>query len=268
MAYTTGEWWGILCIITGVQRIYSLPKKSTIRVVFRKIFRARCLKSRCICPPYGQLSFSLRLTLLVLRKLTRTELYGGKYMLNRTSGYFLLLTLLPGLFFGLLSGTDANASSKTSQAPTSNAQSQRIAYRATDQIRRMALDLVNQDRSQQGIKPLIEDRLLSSAAELHALDMARRGYFDHYSPNGQGPSERFVALGGSPIGIAENIAYAFPKSDRQVNVQVLSDFQQRWMRSAPHRKNLLNARYTHFGYGIAVSPDGDRIYAVQVFGKY
>jgi uncharacterized protein YkwD len=189
-------------------------------------------------------------------------------MLNRTSGYFLLLTFLPGLFFGLMSGTQANASHKTSQAQTNNTQSHRMAYRATDQIRQMALNLVNQDRMQQGLAPLVEDRLLSSSAELHALDMAKRGYFDHYSPDGQGPSERFVALGGSSIGIAENIAYDFPKGGRKINVQVLSKFQQRWMKSAPHRKNLLSARYTHFGYGIAVSPNGDRIYAVQVFGKH
>jgi uncharacterized protein YkwD len=187
-------------------------------------------------------------------------------MLNRTSGYFLLLTFLPGLFFGLVSGTQAKASGKPSQAFERNTP-HRMAYRATDQIRRMALDLVNQDRMQQGLAPLVEDRLLSSSAELHALDMAKRGYFDHYSPDGQGPSERFAALGGRAIGVAENIAYDFPKGGRKVSAQVLAKFQQRWMNSALHRKNLLSARYTHFGYGIAVSPNGDRIYAVQVFGK-
>jgi uncharacterized protein YkwD len=188
-------------------------------------------------------------------------------MLNRTSGYVLLRSILPGLMLSLLCSTQVNASSPSTQQNPSTAPATKLAYRATDQIRQIALELVNHDRAAQGIAPLVEDRLLSSAAELHALDMARRGYFDHYNPNGQGPTARFIALGGNSPGVAENIVYTFHQGKHpRVTVNNLREFQQRWMNSAGHRRNLLNSRYTSFGYGVAISPDGSRIYAVQMFG--
>jgi uncharacterized protein YkwD len=191
-------------------------------------------------------------------------------MLNRTSGYVLLRSILPGLILSLVCSTQVNASSPSIQQDTStdtSTSSTKYAYRATDQIRHIALELVNHDRAGQGLAPLVEDRLLSSAAELHALDMARRGYFDHYNPKGQGPTERFIALGGNSPGVAENIVYTFHRGNYpRVTVNNLREFQQRWMNSTPHRRNLLNSRYKSFGYGVAISPDGSRIYAVQLFG--
>lgn len=190
-------------------------------------------------------------------------------MLNRTSGYVLLRSILPGLMLSLICSTQVSASSPSKQQDpsTSTSSSAKLAYRATDQIRHIALELVNHDRAAQGLAPLVEDRLLSSAAELHALDMARRGYFDHYNPKGQGPTERFIALGGNSPGVAENIVYTFHQGNHpRVTVNNLREFQQRWMNSALHRRNLLSSRYKSFGYGVAISPDGSRIYAVQMFG--
>lgn len=190
-------------------------------------------------------------------------------MLNRTSGSILLRSILPGLLLSLVCSSQVSANSQSSQIQenTSTSQSTKLAYRATDQIRYIALELANRDRAEKGLAPLVEDRLLSSAAELHALDMARHGYFDHYSPNGQGPTERFIALGGKSPGVAENIVYTFHRGNSpRVTVKELQEFQQRWMNSAPHRKNLLSSRYKSFGFGVAISPDGNRIYAVQMFG--
>jgi uncharacterized protein YkwD len=188
-------------------------------------------------------------------------------MLNRTSGYVLLRSILPGLILSLVCSTQVNASSPSIKQNPSTALSTKLAYRSTEQIRQIALELVNHDRATQGLAPLVEDRLLSSAAELHALDMAHRGYFDHYNPKGQGPTERFIALGGNSPGIAENIVYTFHQGNQpRVTVNNLREFQQRWMNSALHRRNLLNSRYKSFGYGVAISPDGSRIYAVQMFG--
>jgi uncharacterized protein YkwD len=190
-------------------------------------------------------------------------------MLNRTSGYFLLRSILSGLLLSLVCSTQVSANSPSAlfQEKTSS-QSNKLAYRATDQIRQIALELVNQDRAEQGLTPLVEDRLLSGTAELHALDMARRGYLKHLNPEGQGPTARYNALGGNSSGVAENIVYIYHRGQRpRVTINDLKKFQQMWMQSAPHRKNLLGTRFKSFGYGIAISPDGNRIYAVQMFGQ-
>lgn len=192
----------------------------------------------------------------------------------RTSSCFVLLTVVSALFWNQTQNNLAIASSKINFASSIDAQSaqpfghsHRVAYRATDRIRQMALGLVNRDRANQGLHPLVEDPLLSGAAELHALDMLRKSYFSHYNPRGQSPSDRFVALGGSGK-VAENIGYAYLRGARQqINGRILVNFENKWMNSVCHRKHLLNGRYTRFGYGLAVSPSGDRVYAVQTFAR-
>jgi uncharacterized protein YkwD len=185
-------------------------------------------------------------------------------ILNRNSGNFVLLAILPGLLLSQIGSSQVNASTKIAQ--TSESIARQTPNRSTDQLRQMALELVNRDRAQQSLAPLVEDPLLSGAAGLHALDMANRGYFDHHNPAGQEPTERFAAVGGKG-GVAENLVYITISRDKQINGQLLADFQQMWMNSPPHRRNLLNDQCTYFGYGIAISPDGDRVYAVQKFSR-
>jgi uncharacterized protein YkwD len=133
-----------------------------------------------------------------------------------------------------------------------------------DFLREMALDLANQDRSRRGLSTLRADTLLSRAAQRHAEDMLRRGYFSHYSPEGRTPSDRFLAVGGR-IGAAENLFMLRDSSLRRTGVGLdrLTYFERGWMRSPGHRQNLLDRRYGRFGFGLATS--GDRIYAVQLF---
>jgi uncharacterized protein YkwD len=188
-------------------------------------------------------------------------IWRGLFMLNQKFSRSLLLAIIPGLLLSQIYNSQVKGSIRIAQTPKSIAV--QVPHRI--QIKQIALQLVNRDRAQQGLAPLGYDLLLSGAAGLHALDMANRNYFEHYNFNGQGPTERFKALGGRG-GVAENIIYTEIRGQyKQINVQLLEDFQQRWMNSSGHRKNLLNSQYTHFGYGIAVSPDGTRIYAVQTF---
>jgi uncharacterized protein YkwD len=133
-----------------------------------------------------------------------------------------------------------------------------------DFLRQMALDLANQDRSRRGLSTLRPDTLLTKAAQRHAEDMLRRGYFSHYSPEGRTPSDRFLAVGGR-IGAAENLFMLRDSSLRRTGVgrDRLAYFERGWMRSPGHRQNLLDQRYGRFGFGLATS--GDRVYAVQLF---
>jgi uncharacterized protein YkwD len=48
-----------------------------------------------------------------------------------------------------------------------------------------------------------------------------------------------------------------------VGYSKLAYFEDQWMHSSSHRRNLLNAKHGRFGYGIASS--GGRVFAVQLF---
>jgi uncharacterized protein YkwD len=136
--------------------------------------------------------------------------------------------------------------------------------RRIDVLRQTALDLANQDRARYGFSGLRADPLLSKAAQRHAEDMLRRGYFSHYSPEGRTPTDRFAAVGGRK-GAAENIFMIRDSSLPRTGVGLnrLSFFERGWMGSPGHRRNLLDQRHGRFGFGLAVA--GDRLYAVQLF---
>jgi hypothetical protein len=138
--------------------------------------------------------------------------------------------------------------------------------RSLPEMRNFALELVNRDRQLNNVKPLQEDTLLTFAAQSHAEDMLTRRYFDHISPEGKRPRDRYIAVGGSRrIGVGENILQGH-SAGLGLTYGEAEKFQRGWMYSHGHRANLLTAEYTRFGYGVAAGVDG-RIYAVQMFSQ-
>ncbi|WP_026100332.1 CAP domain-containing protein [Fortiea contorta] len=136
--------------------------------------------------------------------------------------------------------------------------------RSLSELRQFALELVNRDRTINNLTSLNEDTILSQAAQRHAQDMLERQYFDHLTPEGKNPRDRYLASGGNPrLGIGENIVKS-TVSGLGLTYGEAEKFQRGWMYSNGHRQNLLTAEYTKFGYGIVTRTDG-RIYAVQMF---
>ncbi|MGP1387392.1 MAG: CAP domain-containing protein [Thainema sp.] len=134
--------------------------------------------------------------------------------------------------------------------------------RSQDELKQFALELANRDRTLNGLPALVEDPLLSKAAQGHAEDMLKRDFFDHVSPEGKTPTDRYVAVGGE-TGAGENIAYFWFNLGINRTYGLAEEFQKGWMYSDGHRENLLRPEYTHFGYGIYV--DSGKAYAVQMF---
>ncbi len=132
-------------------------------------------------------------------------------------------------------------------------------------VRAYALELVNRDRASHGLPPLVSDQILDRAAQSHAQDMLKRDYFAHRSPEGKTPRDRFLSFGGQPsVGVGENIYFYQDPRLTGISREVTRMFQQGWMNSAGHRKNILNRNYRGFGYGV-VYGTGARQYAVQMF---
>ncbi len=112
------------------------------------------------------------------------------------------------------------------------------------------LDLVNQRRAAgadcgsagtfEPAGPLTMNAALRCAARNHSMDMGVRDYFDHYSPEGDGPSQRFDQAGYEGSLWAENIAWGYATPESVV---------AGWMDSPGHCANIMRANATETGVG-------------------
>jgi uncharacterized protein YkwD len=105
--------------------------------------------------------------------------------------------------------------------------------------------------------PLRYSGTLADASQAHAMDMARRGYFDHDTPEGVKPAERLAGTGYRWTLTGENIARGDMGADEAM---------AGWLRSPGHCANIMEPRFSEMGFGIAA--DGDRkgaLYWVQTF---
>ncbi|MCY1139725.1 CAP domain-containing protein [Actinoplanes sp. Pm04-4] len=113
-------------------------------------------------------------------------------------------------------------------------------------MQQRVLRLINQNRRHGGCRPFTLDRRLIEAANEHAADMARRDYFAHKSPNGEGAGDRVEEAGYRWKRYGENIARGADSAYEVVNG---------WMNSPSHRENILDCRLHEMGVGLAISRD-------------
>jgi uncharacterized protein YkwD len=102
------------------------------------------------------------------------------------------------------------------------------------------LDLVNGERTQVGLRPLIADQRLRDVARAHSLEMFQQDYFSHASPTAGSPFDRMHAASITFAVAGENLAYA-------PNVDLA---HQGLMNSPGHRANILRAEFGRVGIGV------------------
>jgi uncharacterized protein YkwD len=122
-------------------------------------------------------------------------------------------------------------------------------------VQQQVLALVNQNRRRGGCDELTVDRRLIEAANEHAADMARRDYFAHESPNGDGAGDRVSDAGYRWKRYGENLARGVDSAYEVVDG---------WMHSPEHRDNIMDCRLRQMGVGLALSGD-HTAYWVQDF---
>lgn len=133
-----------------------------------------------------------------------------------------------------------------------------------DGMRDLALRLVNQSRSKNGLPPMMLEPKLNVAAQSHAEDMLLRNYYSHHSPEGETVGVRYRRAGGDRwLLIAENIAKCDGCSPPLTKDHV-RQMHEGWMNSPGHRANILRPGLNALGYGLTAGTDG-RLYAVQTF---
>jgi len=113
-------------------------------------------------------------------------------------------------------------------------------------VQRQVLTLVNENRRRGGCGNLTLDRRLIEAANRHAADMARRGYFAHDSLNGEGAGDRVQDAGYRWKRYGENIARGQDSAYEVVDG---------WMHSPEHRENIMDCRLEQMGIGLAFASD-------------
>ena len=126
-------------------------------------------------------------------------------------------------------------------------------------VRREVLALVNAERAKARARPLLLEPRLDAAAERHAEDMLRRGYFAHESPEGKSVRQRAKEAGYTWHAVGENIAEGQLSAAQVVEA---------WMNSPEHRRNILDRDFVHMGLGLALGegPKGFRVVWCQTFG--
>ncbi|WLR56756.1 CAP domain-containing protein [Mesobacillus subterraneus] len=102
------------------------------------------------------------------------------------------------------------------------------------------VELTNQERAKNGLKPLALDTELSKVAREKSRDMQSKGYFSHTSPTYGSPFDMMKKFGITYRSAGENIAMGQRTPEEVV---------QAWMNSSGHRANILNSSYTHIGVG-------------------
>ena len=139
-------------------------------------------------------------------------------------------------------------------------------------VRVATLCLINAERTGRGLRTLHAAPLLDRVADGFAEQMAVQRFFDHISPGGSTLLSRVTASGylrrGGAWSLGENLAFATgAASTPRATVRA-------WMRSPPHRANLLDSEFTEVGIGSAaggapaeINPDGLGDTYVTDFGR-
>lgn len=122
------------------------------------------------------------------------------------------------------------------------------------------LELVNIERANAGVAPLVLDEALCNAANMRAIEMDRTGEFSHTRPGGR---ECFTVVDYCNIGYmmcGENIAAGQPTPEDVVNGKY------GWMSSKGHKANILSPEFTKMGLGYSTGGGGEyRHYWAQEF---
>jgi uncharacterized protein YkwD len=133
-----------------------------------------------------------------------------------------------------------------------------------DAARRL-LQLSNELRAASGWKAVVREPRLTAAAAQLAQYMAKTDRYGH-GVDGRQPAERASAQGYDHCLVSENIAFA--SSTRGLHPEELARrLFDGWVRSSPHRRNLLDGDMTETGIAVAQSARSGRHYAVQLFGR-
>jgi uncharacterized protein YkwD len=127
-----------------------------------------------------------------------------------------------------------------------------------DALEQDVLAQVNAFRARHHLAPLRLSRKLSAAADSHSDAMARQGFFRHRSADGSAYWRRvrrfYGKRGFGRWSVGENLLWSSPSLDGDRALRM-------WLRSRPHRRNLLTPRWREIGLSAVHVPTAPGFFA-------
>lgn len=119
------------------------------------------------------------------------------------------------------------------------------------------LNLVNAERTKNGLAPLQIDMELVRLARMKSADMIAKNYFSHTSPTYGSPFDMMNSAGIAYRTAGENLAGAGSVTSAHTNL----------MNSSGHRANILNSAFTHIGIGIIDGGPYGKMFTQMFIGR-
>jgi uncharacterized protein YkwD len=175
----------------------------------------------------------------------------GGYLLEKTTG---LEARINEIFGGLIEDSLTHLTIRPGSRESISLQVEDFNF-STDEIsEREMLKLVNEERRKNSATELaLRDELVPVARE-HAMDMWQRGYFGHYSPEGESVGDRLDKMGVVYFIAGENLALA----------PTVQTAHSGLMNSEGHRRNILDTEFKRVGIGVIDNGVYGKMF-VQVF---
>jgi uncharacterized YkwD family protein len=148
---------------------------------------------------------------------------------------------------GTTSGSSSTGNSGTSGTQTSSMNSDE----------KEVFDLINKQRTNNGLPALQNDSEVQRIARIKAQDMVDNNYFSHNSPTYGSPFDMLKSFKVSYKTAGENIA-ANSSNSSAVTA---------WMNSSGHKANILNSSFNYTGIGVVSSPRYGKMYVQMFIGK-
>jgi len=141
--------------------------------------------------------------------------------------------------------SSSNSSDSNTQTSTMNSDEQEV------------FNLINKQRTNNGLKALQVDSEVQRVARIKAEDMVANNYFSHNSPTYGSPFDMLKSFKISYKTAGENIA-ANSSNSGAVNA---------WMNSSGHKANILNGNFNYTGIGVVSSSKYGKIFVQMFIGK-
>ena len=148
--------------------------------------------------------------------------------------------------------SNSNNSSNNNSSSNSNSTTKAMT---TDE--KEVFDLINNQRTQNGLSALKLDTETLRVARIKAQDMVDNNYFSHNSPTYGSPFQMLNSFKISYKTAGENIA------GNSSNSSVVTA----WMNSSGHRANILNSSFNYTGVGVVKSSKYGKVYVQMFLGK-
>ncbi|MFJ8520416.1 CAP domain-containing protein [Lysinibacillus xylanilyticus] len=132
------------------------------------------------------------------------------------------------------------------------------SYELRTGLEDLMVDLINHERTIEGLQPLIYDKGCNPIARQHSSNMITHQFFSHEDHKGNHSNDRLTAGGVNHYWYGENIAHGQPNS-------IFA--HEALMNSKGHRINILRKEFTHIFVGVCFKDNGAPYYTVNFYSK-